>query len=80
VLAQPSSKQRALAKNWNKAARDAGAAKLDIVNEVDDEEVPPLPDNFVYSERSYTLYVPCYTTSHRCIICQFAAATMMFRI
>ncbi|KAJ7251884.1 hypothetical protein C8J57DRAFT_1520205 [Mycena rebaudengoi] len=39
---------------WNKIAREAGAAGIEFVNEVDDEEVPPgIGILFPYVERSY---------------------------
>ncbi|KAJ7216924.1 hypothetical protein C8J57DRAFT_1482982 [Mycena rebaudengoi] len=39
---------------WNKIAREAGAAGVEFVNEVDDEEVPPgIGILFPYVERSY---------------------------
>ncbi|KAJ7721111.1 SET domain-containing protein, partial [Mycena metata] len=41
---------------WNKVARDAGAAGIEFVNEVDDEEVPPgINVLFPYLERGYLL-------------------------
>jgi hypothetical protein len=43
---------------WNKIAREAGAAGIEFINEVDDEEVPPgIGILFPYVERSYLLYV-----------------------
>ncbi|KAJ6494069.1 SET domain-containing protein, partial [Mycena vitilis] len=39
---------------WNKIASDAGAAGIEFVNEIDDEEVPPgIGVLFPYIERSY---------------------------
>jgi hypothetical protein len=41
---------------WNLIAREAGAAEIAFVNEIDDEEVPPnIGLLFKYLERSYLL-------------------------
>lgn len=51
---RPLHSQRSLVENaWNAVALAAGAAKITIVNEVDDEEVPPLPKGFEYLEVGY---------------------------
>jgi hypothetical protein len=49
----PRSKRTALLRSWNAAASAAGAEALYICNEVDDEEVPKLPEGFTYLEDSY---------------------------
>jgi hypothetical protein len=41
-----------LSRKWTLAAESAGARPVYIVNEVDDE-LPPLVDNFIYTERRY---------------------------
>ncbi|KAK7052529.1 SET-domain-containing protein [Favolaschia claudopus] len=39
---------------WNKVAREAGAAKIEFVNDIDDEELPPgIGILFPYIERSF---------------------------
>ncbi|EMD41544.1 hypothetical protein CERSUDRAFT_90112 [Gelatoporia subvermispora B] len=38
---------------WQKAALEVGAAPISIVNDVNDEEIPPLPGGFRYCERKY---------------------------
>ncbi|KAJ7918075.1 hypothetical protein B0H13DRAFT_2321727 [Mycena leptocephala] len=41
---------------WNKIARREGAAGIEFVNEVDDDEVPPgIGVLFLYVERNYLL-------------------------
>jgi hypothetical protein len=43
-------------RRWNRVARDAGAAQIEFINDVDDEELPPnIGRLFVYLERSYQL-------------------------
>lgn len=54
----PNLSRELIQNEWTMIARRAGAAGLEFVNDVDDEEVPPgigvlLP----YVERSYLLYV-----------------------
>ncbi|KAJ7474734.1 hypothetical protein FB451DRAFT_275356 [Mycena latifolia] len=55
---------------WNKAAREAGAAQIEFVNEIDNEELPPnIGGLFVYLERSYRFEVavnPKITTPSGC--------------
>ncbi|KAJ7143773.1 hypothetical protein C8R44DRAFT_758863 [Mycena epipterygia] len=49
---------------WNKIAREAGAAGLEFVNEIDDEEVPPgIGVLFPYVERSYLFDIGIAETS-----------------
>ncbi|KAL5523914.1 hypothetical protein ACEPAG_8087 [Sanghuangporus baumii] len=50
---QPSRRMR-LQKHWNEVVRDIGAAKITLVNEVDDEECPTLPPDFRYLENYCT--------------------------
>ncbi|TFY78880.1 hypothetical protein EWM64_g5134 [Hericium alpestre] len=41
---------------WNRSIQRAGGgAAISIVNDVDAEEIPELPDDFVYRERGYSL-------------------------
>jgi histone-lysine N-methyltransferase SUV39H len=47
----------ALQTAWNVAARKAGAAAIFIVNDVDEEEVPPMVQDFEYCEDIYIWYV-----------------------
>lgn len=42
-----------LQEQWNKATKEAGAASVSIVNEVDSEEVPDVPEDFQYLEYGY---------------------------
>ncbi|KAH8120152.1 hypothetical protein DFH11DRAFT_36604 [Phellopilus nigrolimitatus] len=44
--------RKRLQEDWNQKARADGAASLRIVNEVDDEEVPPVDSQFTYLESS----------------------------
>ena len=46
-------RRRELAKKWTMAAHDAGAARIDIINDVDDDEIPPVEETFKYLEREY---------------------------
>jgi histone-lysine N-methyltransferase SUV39H len=46
-------KRCALVKKWTQATKSAGAASIDIVNDVDSDELPPLEDAFQYTERKY---------------------------
>ncbi|KAI0262874.1 hypothetical protein BC834DRAFT_828379, partial [Gloeopeniophorella convolvens] len=48
-----SNRQARLETQWTSAAQDKGAASLAFVNEVDDEDGPPLPSNFQYLEDRY---------------------------
>ncbi|KAJ7035176.1 hypothetical protein C8F04DRAFT_541257 [Mycena alexandri] len=49
---------------WNKVARDAGAAGVEFVNEVDEEEVPPgINVLFPYLERGYLFDIGIAETS-----------------
>jgi hypothetical protein len=43
----------ALRATWNNAARATGAAAVFIVNDVDEEEIPPLVHDFKYCENNY---------------------------
>jgi hypothetical protein len=44
---------------WNKIANEAGAAEIQFINDVDDEDVPPgIGILFVYLERSYLQLSP----------------------
>ncbi|TFK63358.1 SET domain-containing protein [Pluteus cervinus] len=43
-----------LTSQWNDIAQASGAAEITIVNEVDDEAIPPIPEGFVYVESGYT--------------------------
>jgi histone-lysine N-methyltransferase SUV39H len=43
----------ALQAAWNDAIRATGAAAVSIVNDVDEEEIPPLVLNFEYCEDTY---------------------------
>ena len=42
-----------LQRQWDKATGEAGSASVTIVNEVDGEEVPSVPEDFQYMERGY---------------------------
>ncbi|KAL5507142.1 hypothetical protein ACEPAH_6598 [Sanghuangporus vaninii] len=46
---QPSPRMR-LQKHWNEVVREIGAARITLVNEVDDDECPTLPPYFRYLE------------------------------
>ena len=45
--------RKVLQEQWDKAAREAGSASVTIVNEVDGEEVPGVPEDFQYLEHGY---------------------------
>ncbi|KAF9654250.1 SET domain-containing protein [Thelephora ganbajun] len=45
--------RRRLQVQWDKATREAGSASVMIVNEVDGEEVPGVPEDFRYLEYGY---------------------------
>jgi [histone H3]-lysine9 N-trimethyltransferase SUV39H len=45
--------REALQTAWNVTTKRAGAAAVFIVNDVDDEEVPPLVGDFEYRENTY---------------------------
>jgi len=45
--------RRRLQEQWDKATRDAGSASVTIVNEVDGEEAPGVPQDFQYLEHGY---------------------------
>ena len=45
--------RKRLQEQWNKATREAGSASVTIVNEVDGEEVPGVPEDFQYLEHGY---------------------------
>ncbi|KAH7913745.1 hypothetical protein BJ138DRAFT_1171124 [Hygrophoropsis aurantiaca] len=42
-----------LEKKWRQATRNVSAASITIVNEIDDEEVPPHMEEFMYTEQKY---------------------------
>ncbi|KZT24356.1 SET domain-containing protein [Neolentinus lepideus HHB14362 ss-1] len=43
-----------LSEKWNSAARATGAASISITNEIDDEIIPPVIDDFEYLENRYS--------------------------
>ena len=45
--------KKKLQEQWDKATKDAGSASVTIVNEVDGEEVPGVPEDFQYLEHGY---------------------------
>jgi len=45
--------RKRLQEQWDKATREAGAAPVKIVNEIDGEEVPGVPEDFQYLEHGY---------------------------
>ena len=45
--------RKRLQEQWDRATRVAGSASVTIVNEVDGEEVPGVPENFQYLEHGY---------------------------
>jgi histone-lysine N-methyltransferase SUV39H len=45
--------REALQTAWNIAARKAGAAEIFVVNDIDEEEVPPMVQDFEYCEDIY---------------------------
>lgn len=45
--------RKRLQEQWDKATREAGSASVTIVNEVDGEEVPGVPEDFQYLEHGY---------------------------
>ncbi|KAG6908280.1 hypothetical protein DXG01_005381 [Tephrocybe rancida] len=47
------SQRSKLAEEWTTIARRTNAARISITNDVDDEEVPPLPKGFRYIESEY---------------------------
>jgi hypothetical protein len=47
----------ALQHKWRKAAQKERAASISIVNDVDEEEIPNVGENFIYYERKYIKYV-----------------------
>ena len=45
--------KKRLQAQWDKATRETGSASVTIVNEVDGEEVPGVPEDFQYLEHGY---------------------------
>ena len=45
--------RKRLQEQWDKATKEAGAAAVTIMNEVDGEEVPGVPEDFQYLEHGY---------------------------
>lgn len=45
--------RKRLQAQWDKATREVGSASVTIVNEVDGEEVPGVPEDFQYLEHGY---------------------------
>ena len=45
--------RKRLQEQWDRATKEAGSASVTIVNEVDDEEVPGVPEDFQYLEHGY---------------------------
>ncbi|KAJ7062066.1 hypothetical protein C8F01DRAFT_1136325 [Mycena amicta] len=51
---RPSTRRVTIQERWTNTAREAGAAPVELINEVDDEEVPPgVGVVFTYTEQSY---------------------------
>ncbi|KAJ6555200.1 hypothetical protein DFH09DRAFT_574809 [Mycena vulgaris] len=60
----PETRREIIQYEWNKIARGAGAAGLEFINDVDDEEVPPgIGILFPYVERSYLFDIGITETS-----------------
>ena len=45
--------RESIQRTWSKACKKVGAAAIVIVNEVDEEDYPPIPKNFIYMEKGF---------------------------
>ncbi|KAF4619229.1 hypothetical protein D9613_004892 [Agrocybe pediades] len=53
TVMDPESQRNTLGEQWTAVAKEAGAASIRFVNDVDDEPIPSIDPSFVYLERRY---------------------------